>query len=73
MNKRQNKMFGKTEQPQPKKKVRLEVYDDGLYVGTINTNFTTSEENPIDYDTLIDYVHKAMPTRKKKYLSVKIV
>ena len=53
--------------------MRLEIYDDGLYVGTINTDFTTSEEKPIDYDTLMEYVHKAMPTRKKKYLSVKIV
>ena len=73
MNKRQNKMFGKTEQLQPKKKVRIEVYDDGQYVGTITTDFHWDNEHPIDEETLLEYVHKKMPTRKKKYLSVKIV
>lgn len=73
MNKKPYKKFEKVEHPQPQKKVKLEVYDDGLYVGTINTDFTTSEKNQIDYNTLIEYVQKVMPTRKKKYLSVKIV
>lgn len=73
MNKKPYKKFEKVETQKPPKKVKLEVYDDGLYVGTINTDFTTSDENPIAYETLIDYVHKVMPTRKKKYLSVKIV
>lgn len=73
MKKKPYKKFEKVEHPQPLRKVKLEVYDDGLYVGTINTDFTKSEEHPIDYDTLMEYVHKAMPTRKKKYLSVKIV
>ena len=68
-----NKPYRRQEPQKPQRKVRLEIYDDGLYVGTINTDFTTSEEKPIDYDTLMEYVHKAMPTRKKKYLSVKIV
>lgn len=73
MNKKPYKKFEKVETPKPPKKVKLEVYDDGLYVGTINTDFTTSDENPIAVDTLLEYVHEKMPTRKKKYLSVKIV
>jgi hypothetical protein len=73
MNKKTCNKFDKVEHPRLQKKVKLEVYDDGLYVGTINTDFTTSDENPIANETLIDYVHKVMPTRKKKYLSVKIV
>lgn len=55
------------------RKVRLEVYDDGLYVGTINTDFAWDQKRPIDEDTLMEYVYKKFPTRKKKYLSVKIV
>lgn len=67
------KKFEKVEKHQPPKKVRLEVYDDGQYVGTIRTDFHFDNEHPIDEETLLEYVHKKMPTRKKKYLSVKIV
>lgn len=70
---KKHKKFEKVETPKPPRKVKLEVYDDGLYVGTINTGLTTSEEHQIDYETLMEYVHQKMPTRKKKYLSVKIV
>ena len=73
MNKKPYKKFEKVEHLQTPKKVKLEVYDDGLYVGTINTDFTTSDENPIAYETLVEYVHERMPTRKKKYLTIRIV
>lgn len=67
------KKFDKVERKEPTRKIRLEIYDDGLYVGTVNTDFTTSEEKQIDYETLMEYVHERFPTRKKKYLSFKIV
>ena len=73
MNKKTCNRFDKVERPRPPKKVKIEVYDDGLYVGTINTDLTTSDENPIAYETLMEYVHERMPTRKKKYLTIRIV
>ena len=71
MNKKPNRKFEKVEKPQPPKKVRLEVYDDGLYVGTIKTEFTVNDY--LDEETLSDYLSERFPTRKKKYLTVKIV
>lgn len=60
-------------QEKPSRKVRLEVYDDGLYVGTIQTDYHWDDKHPIAEEVLLEYVYKKMPTRKKKYLSVKIV
>lgn len=71
MNKKPFKKFEKVEKHQPPKKVRLEVYDDGLYVGTIKTEFTVNDY--LDEETLSDYLSERFPTRKKKYLTVKIV
>ena len=71
-----NKTYKKYEKVEPQKtqrKVRLEVYENGLYVGTIPTEFFWDDKHPVAYETLLEYVYKKMPTRKKKYLSVKIV
>lgn len=73
MKKKQYKKFEKVETQKPPKKVKLEVYDDGLYVGTVNTDFYWDEEHPIAEDTIMEYVYKKFPTRKKKYLTVRIV
>lgn len=73
MNKQPYKKFEKVEKPKPPRKVKLEVYDDGLYVGTIPTDFFFDENHPIAEETIMEYVYKKFPTRKKKYLSVKIV
>lgn len=73
MKKKQYKKFEKTEQPIPPKKVKLEVYEDGLYIGTIRTEFLTSEEHPIDEQEMLEFVQQKYPARKKKYLTVKIV
>lgn len=67
------KKFEKVVHNEPPRKIKLEVYDDGLYVGTIPTDFYWDDEHPVAYETLLEYVYKKMPTRKKKYLSVKIV
>lgn len=67
------KKFEKVEHKAPPRKVRLEVYDDGMYVGTITTDFVWDCAHPVSEDALMSYVYKKMPTRKKKYLSVKIV
>ena len=73
MSKKTYKKYEKVEHPQPKRKVKLEVYDDGLYVGTIPTDFYWNDNTPVDEETLMEYVYKKFPTRKKKYLSVNIV
>lgn len=73
MGKKPYRKYEKVEPQKPQRKVRLEVYDDGLYVGTIPTEFFWDDEHPVAYETLLEYVYKKMPTRKKKYLSVKIV
>ena len=73
MNKKPYKKYEKKEPQKPKKKVKLEVYDDGLYVGTIPTDFYWDDKTPVDEETLLEYVHKKFPTRKKKYLTIKIV
>ena len=73
MNKKPYKKFEKVEHPQPPKKVKLEVYDDGLYVGTIQTDYYWDDKLPIAKEELMEYVQKKFPTRKKKYLTVKIV
>lgn len=65
------KKFEKVEHPQPPKKVKLEVYDDGQYVGTIKTDFTVNDY--LDEETLLDYVSNRYPTRKKKYITIRIV
>lgn len=73
MKKKQYKKFEKVEHPQPQKKVKLEVYDDGLYVGTINTDLTVKEGESIAKETLVEYVKQKMPSyRKKKYLTIRI-
>lgn len=73
MYKKPNRKFEKVEHRQTPKKVNLEVYDDGLYVGTIRTEFLTSEEHPIDEQEMLEFVQQKYPARKKKYLTVKIV
>lgn len=70
---KKHKKFEKVEHPQPTKKVKLEVYDDGIYVGTINTDITVKEGESIAEDTLTEYVKEKMPSyRKKKYLTIRI-
>lgn len=73
MNKKPYKKYENVEHPQPQRRVKLEVYDDGLYVGTIPTDFYWDDKHIVAEETLMEYAHKAVPTRKKKYLSVKIV
>ena len=73
MNKKPYKKFEKVEHKEPPKKVKLEVYDDGIYVGTIKTDYYWDDKHPIAEEELIEYVQKKFPTRKKKYLSLKIV
>ena len=73
MNKKPYKKFEKKYPQKPKKKVKLEVYDDGLYVGTIQTDYYWDDKLPIAKEELMEYVQKKFPTRKKKYLTVKIV
>ena len=73
MSKKTYKKYEKVEHPPQRRKVKLEVYDDGMYVGTTTTDFYWDDEHPVAEETLMEYVYKKFPTRKKKYLSVKIV
>lgn len=75
MNKKQNYSKWKERQKEPPKmrKIRLEIYDDGIYVGTINTDITVKEGESIAEETLVEYVKQKMPSyRKKKYLTIRI-
>ena len=75
MEKKQNYSKWKERQKEPTKtrKIRLEIYDDGLYVGTINTDLTVKEGESIAEETLTEYVKQKMPSyRKKKYLTIRI-
>lgn len=75
MNKKQNYSKWKEKQKEPPKmrKIRLEIYDDGLYVGTIITDITVKKGESIAEESLIEYVKQRMPSyRKKKYLTIRI-
>lgn len=75
MNKKQNYSNWKEKQKEPPKtrRIRLEIYDDGLYVGTINTDITVKKGESIAEESLIEYVKQRMPSyRKKKYLTIRI-
>ena len=62
------------EHPQPPKKVKLEVYDDGIYVGTINTDIVVKDGELIAEETLVNYVKEKMPTyKKKKHWQLRVV
>ena len=73
MGNKQYKKYEKVEHPKPQRKVKLEVYDDGMYVGTISTEWNYNQEHPVDEENILEYVYKKFPTRKKKYLTVKLV
>ena len=75
MNKKPNYSKWKERQKEPPKtkRIRLEIFDDGIYVGTINTDLTVKEGESIAEESLIEYVKQKMPSyRKKKYLTVRI-
>lgn len=56
----------KRDEPRKERKIRLEIYEDGIYVGTMNTDFTFKEKTTISEEALIEYVEEKIPTYKKK-------
>lgn len=74
MNKKPNYKWKERQKEPPKmRKIRLEIYDDGIYVGTIKTDITVKEGKSIAEETLTEYVKEKMPSfRKKKHITIRI-